>query len=222
MSPKSVPWKRTLRQIYGDLYRWFYWTAEPDPPAAAKFYLKRLKKGLRQWAPSRRSGPHDQAESERRRLLRQDAIWLFCGQAAADTDSPAGYLDPHDFVRWALPDGKVTGSRIPKTLVGRSHGDLHGRNVLVGVRRGEAEFPVVIDYGEMSDTNVLAWDFAKLEMELKTRLIPQSSKMPKPETLCWPGERINFPRKVQPSSLGWKMAGTEARKPVRAGPRSSG
>src|SRR5262249_46530844 len=32
--------------------------------------------------------------------------------------------------------------------------------------------PVVIDYGAMLPDNVLAWDFAKLETELKVRLVP--------------------------------------------------
>ena len=48
----------------------------------------------------------------------------------------------------------------------------HARNVLVGVRRGEVQYPAVFDYGDMSDHNVLAWDFAKLETELKARLLP--------------------------------------------------
>jgi tetratricopeptide (TPR) repeat protein len=55
--------------------------------------------------------------------------------------------------------------------VGRSHGDLHGRNVLVGVQRGEAEYPAVFDYGEMGDGNVPVWDFVKLETEMKVRLL---------------------------------------------------
>ena len=62
--------------------------------------------------------------------------------------------------------------RIPHSLVGRSHGDLHGRNILVGVRRGEMQYPAAFDYGDMSDTNVIAWDFAKLETELKVRILP--------------------------------------------------
>jgi hypothetical protein len=40
------------------------------------------------------------------------------------------------------------------------------------VRRGEAEYPAVFDYGEMSQANVLAWDFAKLEGELTRVLLP--------------------------------------------------
>jgi len=37
--------------------------------------------------------------------------------------------------------------QIPSTLIGRSHGDFHGPHILVRVRRGEAEFPSVLDYG---------------------------------------------------------------------------
>src|SRR5262249_55534321 len=38
--------------------------------------------------------------------------------------------------------------------------------------RGEAEYPAVFDYGEMRPDNVIAWDFAKLETEVKVRLLP--------------------------------------------------
>ncbi len=38
--------------------------------------------------------------------------------------------------------------------------------------RGEAEYPAVFDYGVMGTTNVLAWDFAKLEAELTRVLLP--------------------------------------------------
>ncbi|HRA87304.1 MAG TPA: NUDIX domain-containing protein [Planctomycetaceae bacterium] len=62
---------------------------------------------------------------------------------------------------------------IPKMLIGPAHGDLHGRNIIVGVVRGEAEWPAVFDFDKMADDNMVAWDFAKLEMELKCRLFQQ-------------------------------------------------
>ena len=106
--------------------------------------------------------------------------------AGADFD---GWQSPEfleDVATWAVQDDKpdpasvervicqiygdlhrwfYAAQQVPSTLVGCSHGDLHGRNILVGVRRGEAEFPVVYDCGEMSPRNVLVWDFVKLEME---------------------------------------------------------
>jgi tetratricopeptide (TPR) repeat protein len=41
------------------------------------------------------------------------------------------------------------------------------------VQRGEAEYPVVFDYGDMAPDNVVVWDFVKLEMELKVRRLEQ-------------------------------------------------
>ena len=58
---------------------------------------------------------------------------------------------------------------IPRMLRGASHGDLHGRNVLVGIVRERALWPALFDYEDMSFCNLVAWDFAKLETELKTR-----------------------------------------------------
>jgi tetratricopeptide (TPR) repeat protein len=171
--PSSV--ERVVRQVFGDLQRWFYHVARPDAVGARTFYVGRLSKALRAWSPRERTiwaelspGPADPAKVERLMTLRTDATWLLGGLDAPDTRKTAVYLDPYDYVCWALENEQV-----PSTLVGPSHGDLHGHNVLVGVRRGEAEFPVVIDYGDMARTNVLAWDFVKLEMELKTRILPR-------------------------------------------------
>lgn len=64
--------------------------------------------------------------------------------------------------------GRLAGL-VPRVLVGCGHGDLHGRNVIVGVRNNEAVLPALFDYENMSATNLLAWDFVKLETELKIR-----------------------------------------------------
>jgi hypothetical protein len=151
--PMSV--ERVIRQIYGDLSRWFYGNARDDSQAVRHFYARRLRRARDKW--------HDE---DWRQTLRRDVIWLLCGQEASDLDTEAPYLDPYDYVCWALQQ-----ARVPQTLVGRSHGDLHGRNVLVGVQRGEAEYPAVFDYGDMDYANVLVWDFVKLETELKVRLL---------------------------------------------------
>ncbi len=62
---------------------------------------------------------------------------------------------------------------IPEMLIGPAHGDLHGRNIIVGTMRDEAEWPAVFDFDKMANDNIVAWDFAKLEMELKCRLFQQ-------------------------------------------------
>ena len=150
--PDPVSVERVIRQIYTDMYRWFYRSPRADPRTAVRFYKRQLESALDHWTTK-----------SSRVELRRDAIWLFCGQeppAFHDGD----YLDPYDFVCWALKP-----TRIPQTLIGNSHGDLHGRNVLVGIQRGEAEYPAIFDYGAMGDANVLVWDYVKLETELKVR-----------------------------------------------------
>lgn len=62
---------------------------------------------------------------------------------------------------------------VPQMLRGCSHGDLHGRNVLVGQVRGKALWPTLFDYEDMSPDNLIGWDFVKLETELKIRLYDQ-------------------------------------------------
>jgi hypothetical protein len=61
---------------------------------------------------------------------------------------------------------------VPRMLRGCAHGDLHGRNVLVGVSHDRARWPAVFDYEHMSPRNLLVWDFVKLETELKIRAYP--------------------------------------------------
>ena len=67
-----------------------------------------------------------------------------------------------------LPRPKVT-DLIPRMLRGCAHGDLHGRNILVGIVRDQAMWPTVFDYEDMSPSNLIGWDFVKLETELKIR-----------------------------------------------------
>jgi hypothetical protein len=162
--------ERVLTRIFSDLLIWFYAGSQADEARAHTFYHAKLDKALAPWS-----------ESSDRLALREDAIWLFCGRDQPDSLNPARYLDPLDYVRWALKE-----RRIPPTLVGRSHGDLHGRNIFVGIRRGEAEAPVLIDYGDMDDANVIAWDFVKLEVELKTRLIDTLFRDPQERAALFP------------------------------------
>ncbi len=167
--PDPLSVERAIANVYTDLGRWFFPGAEPNRDLAATFYRDKL-------FPKDKLQPLITKlwqETPERKSLRRDAVWLLCGRDKPDEDpvtNPARYLDPLDFVVWSL-DSDIS-NRLPDTLVGRAHGDLHGRNILLSVRRGEAEYPAVFDYGAMSDKNVLAWDFAKLEMELKIRLLP--------------------------------------------------
>src|SRR5215210_523827 len=58
-------------------------------------------------------------------------------------------------------------------LRGCAHGDLHGRNILVGCVRDRVLWPAVFDYEDMSPCRLLGWDFVKMETELKIRAYPE-------------------------------------------------
>lgn len=153
---------RVLRQVLRELGRCFYTAATVDGDEPARFYRRKLK------LPDEPGQAIHRWRTGRLWELRRDVVWLLCGQHAPDCPTPPEYHDPYDFIRWAL-----ARQRVPATLVGPAHGDLHPRNVIVGVAEGEIEFPLIIDYGDMSPQNVIAWDFAKLEMETKVRLLGQ-------------------------------------------------
>src|SRR5205085_1532427 len=105
-------------------------------------------------------------------------------------------LDPVDYLRYtqayvpwkSIKEGKLVETRqpsadpddpelplptvpdlIPRMLRGCAHGDLHGRNILVGIVRDQAMWPTVFDYEDMGPRNLIGWDFVKLETELKIR-----------------------------------------------------
>jgi tetratricopeptide (TPR) repeat protein len=85
-------------------------------------------------------------------------------------------------------------------LIGPAHGDLHGRNIIAGVVRGEAEWPAVFDFDNMRPMNLVAWDFAKLELELKCRVFPRLLNTP--ESLAELQRLLNIPeRRPMPSSV---------------------
>jgi hypothetical protein len=84
----------------------------------------------------------------------------------------AGFRNPVTFFQTAS-EALASGSsgdpyRIPLTR-GPAHGDLHGRNVLVGVNDDRAVKPAVYDYEHMAHDHLLGLEFAKLETELKIR-----------------------------------------------------
>ncbi len=161
-NPDCLSVERTALEVFNELNRCLYHDARESPQQAARFYRDELGKAasLSAWARWQ--------ESPKYRQLRRDALWLITARDKADAEQLPKYLDPFDFVAWALET-----SQLPSTLIGRSHGDLHGRNVLVGVSRGEVFQPAIFDYGDMTNANVVVWDFVKLECELKCRILPK-------------------------------------------------
>jgi len=83
---------------------------------------------------------------------------------------PAKFQDPVDWINWVLsPEGTKC---VPECNFGPCHGDLHGRNVLIGLSNGVAVDEAVYDFEEMTLDGPIAWDFVKLEMELRVRALP--------------------------------------------------
>lgn len=170
--PDPLSAERALATIFTDLGLWFYHGAAPSACGTWKFYAERLR--IVKTNPSDVEVLHTWKEDELRLDMRRHAVWVISSRDIPDADpvtKPARYLDPVEYVEWSMQESQ--GLRLPETLIGRGHGDLHSRNILVGVRRGEVQYPAVFDYGDMSPHNVLAWDFAKLETELKVRLLPE-------------------------------------------------
>jgi len=161
--PASGSIERVLSQVYTEAFRCFYHSAKEDPSfEAVDLGVKNsLRYGqsndvLALWQQPTYVG------------LRRGAAWLTCCSRKPDSLERPLYVDPVDYAAWAIEHRKY-----PKMLVGSAHGDLHGRNVIVGTVRGEAEWPAVFDFDKMADKNLIAWDFAKLELELKCRLFQQ-------------------------------------------------
>ncbi|MGO9463904.1 MAG: TRAFs-binding domain-containing protein [Isosphaeraceae bacterium] len=81
----------------------------------------------------------------------------------------AGFVDPVDYFVF-LAGEQPKASILPEQLRGLAHGDLHGRNVLVGIdEREAANFPSLFDYEHIHRDNLVGWDFAEMETELKIR-----------------------------------------------------
>lgn len=176
--------ERLLTELYSDLFRCCYRRARSDSARAATFYRDELQRPSKsQFAqelrrPGMASAPStwDLWNSHPSLLeLRRNALWLTNVDRSPTATDPPHWLDPVDYLRVVLmePSGAEAAPLIPETLAGSGHGDLHGLNVIVGMLRGEVCQPTLIDYGDMHPHNNLpVWDFVKMEMELKCRLLP--------------------------------------------------
>ncbi len=186
--PESTSIERLLVELFSDMFRCCYRQAREGSSDAARFILGELNKPSR--LPDKQSA-WDRWNNDSTLLdLRRDALWLTTSSREPDSIDLPLYLDPVDYFRAVLfansdaqagesgdlqegPIGNLSCDRVPQTLIGPGHGDLHGLNVVVGVVRGEVFQPAVFDYGDMSPNNLPVWDFVKLEIELKCRLVPE-------------------------------------------------
>jgi len=139
-----------------------------DPPAGPASTFPRtpsLDRSLALWADF---DPNHPDGNRHREHVRRISI-----------NSSAPFIDPVDYLayvrdRAARGIGPAGGPPlVPTTWRGWVHGDLHGRNVLVGVGTNQRlTFPAVFDYGKLEPDQPVALDFVKLETELKIRALP--------------------------------------------------
>ena len=102
-------------------------------------------------------------------------VRAYANTPAADPPFCNDFRDPVDFFRWVdrhIRGGKSPAELLPSVLRGRGHGDLHGRNVLVGRVGDRVLWPAVYDHEHMGRRNLIGWDFVKLETEFKARAYP--------------------------------------------------
>jgi len=159
--------EHVLGEIFVEMRDHLYKRARPenDSDKLGPELLDRLKDGIAAWKQ-----PHSQQDDCRSAVLR---------------DLPGGVpdlLDPLDY----LPALLTRCRHLPEVMRGCAHGDLHGRNVLVGIHREKARFAAVFDYEDMGTDLLLGWDFAKLETELKVRAYEK----------LFPGEEAVFIQRV--------------------------
>jgi hypothetical protein len=127
---------------------------------------RRLTTSLKVWQDSLHEPPHNQLTggitTAQRRQHRREALGMLANQRET-------FIDPCDYLNNLLENPQ----ECPRLLHGCSHGDLHGRNVLVSVVDDEVGSFVLFDYEEMRPDNLVGWDFVKLETELKVRVYPK-------------------------------------------------
>jgi hypothetical protein len=168
-----------LNELYERVGHLLYSQAFVDDPARPGYALvvPRLDEALGRWEAE----PSCQA-------ARRDVNTLAARGVGQFLD-PVDYLRyVQSFVPWKAGDGSVKGPTagpdtpamlgpprpeitdlVPRMLRGCAHGDLHGRNILVGIVRDQAMWPTAFDYEDMGTGNLVGWDFVKLETELKVR-----------------------------------------------------
>jgi hypothetical protein len=163
-SPHPHSLVETLRTLYEPVDRALYVSARVDTPETLGITLNpqrgtAARRSLADYLPAWGTGD---AGSVRRQV------------GAALMPCHPRYIDPIDYMEFLeaeLRSGVPAGQLFPRRLRGPAHGDLHGRNVLVGIDDHRAGAPALFDYEHMSCDNLLCWDFVKLETETKIRAL---------------------------------------------------
>ncbi len=154
-----------------------------DDPARADyaFDLDRLDGSLELWnrdpcCQAARRDVNTLAESGAERFIdpidylnyiREFVPWMSTGgNGLREKVAPVAVAGSVEFLDLPIP---TIPDLVPRMLRGCAHGDLHGRNILVGLVRQRVLWPTVFDYEDMGPSNLVGWDFVKLETELKIR-----------------------------------------------------
>jgi hypothetical protein len=177
-SPSPAAVADTLVQLYERIGHLLYRQSFVDDPADADFVLHvpRLEESFPVWSlhggePARARQDVNTWASPEPGCFRDpvDYLQFVCQCVPWRGDIPSGDGPPFTHRPQRQDDTPAANDVVPRMLRGCGHGDLHGRNVLVAIVRERARWPAVFDYEHMSPANLLAWDFVKMEAELKIR-----------------------------------------------------
>lgn len=158
---------------------WVSWIADAPfeaQPATKRFSETKLGQTISAWRSRRHAPMIWQAQQILHTIHQERSRTRTC-------PSPVEAVDAYDqmiqLCMWAAdsserpecPVPALLSAAVPSMLRGCAHGDLHGRNILVGKYRDVADNPTVFDYELSGSDRLIVWDFAKLELELKTRAL---------------------------------------------------
>jgi hypothetical protein len=148
--PECSSVEHVLDELFLELRKHLYQRAraENDPTRLADHLLNSLDRGISAW----------RAHNSQQEDCRQKVMTVLPG-------SVVDLLDPLDYLTTLLNSQR----HLPEVMRGCVHGDLHGRNVLVGIDEEKATFVAAFDYEHMGTDQLVGWDLAKLETELKVR-----------------------------------------------------
>lgn len=154
-----------LHDVYAQLGRLYDRSGRLEPPNAQGIQTVPLRQQPGERHPLRNTLARWE-EPDPRTVRRQ--------VASAFTVGSSRFFEPVDYYHYLdleLAGGTSPTEVVPALLRGLAHGDLHGRNSLVGIDEAErANFPTLFDYESINADNLIGWDFVEMETELKIRL----------------------------------------------------
>ncbi|HUT88050.1 MAG TPA: TRAFs-binding domain-containing protein [Thermoguttaceae bacterium] len=149
-TPESVA--QRIRNVYDYMnHRLFIHARAKNSAEVAEYYREKLEGCVKKWWRPER-------------VARRRPVLL------SIEGKPHKFQDPVDWINWVL--SPVAENCVPECIFGPCHGDMHGRNVLIGLSNGEAGDQAVYDFEDMDLDLPVAWEFVKLEMELRVRVLP--------------------------------------------------